>query len=146
MGSKVPISRYSFTNHDGLSEHWPLVPCTVPGRFKTFPQPVPIDNAGGPPYFPIFFPNPDATGFVYPPVTACRAYSLQATMNLQQAIQHFFSVNTQQADSDDAISRSHLVAHKLGEIPRCSVLAPVYHLTPRRKRQGVRSKNHILGN
>ncbi|KAI2990011.1 hypothetical protein CBS147344_2661 [Aspergillus niger] len=42
-------------------------------------------------------------------------------MNLQQAIQHFFSVNTQQGDSDDAISRSHLVAHKLGEIPRCSL-------------------------
>ncbi|GKZ24382.1 Mucin-12 [Aspergillus brasiliensis] len=42
-------------------------------------------------------------------------------MNLQQAIQNFFSVNIQQPEIEDAISRSHLVAHKFREIPRCSL-------------------------
>ncbi|GKZ34141.1 hypothetical protein AbraIFM66950_004323 [Aspergillus brasiliensis] len=42
-------------------------------------------------------------------------------MNLQQAIQNFFSVNIQHPEIEDATSRSHLVAHKFREIPRCSL-------------------------
>ncbi|GFN11825.1 CFEM domain-containing protein [Aspergillus tubingensis] len=42
-------------------------------------------------------------------------------MNLQQAIRQLFSINTQYSLSDDATSRSHLVAHKFRDIPRCSL-------------------------
>ncbi|OJJ70194.1 hypothetical protein ASPBRDRAFT_181877 [Aspergillus brasiliensis CBS 101740] len=41
-------------------------------------------------------------------------------MNLQQAIQNFFSVNIQHPETEGATS-SHLVAHKFREIPRCSL-------------------------
>ena len=47
-----------FTNDERLSKPWPLLPCMVPGQFRMFPQPVSIDNADGPPYFAIFFPDP----------------------------------------------------------------------------------------
>ncbi|PYH30105.1 CFEM domain-containing protein [Aspergillus neoniger CBS 115656] len=42
-------------------------------------------------------------------------------MNLQQAIRRLFSVNTQYSLSEDATSRSHVVAHKLRNVPRCSL-------------------------